>query len=154
MLKVNDMGMGMEKRGNNGINYSAFFITINTNYKPKLPSEANEIGKKLQSFMHHLNTIEIFPKLIKYISPNENDGYDKIHEVDSSFKVEMGNDARGSSIHAHWYLKITHSSTIHISREAIETEMMNYFSGETWFIFPYVKIKYVSDERNIIDYMK
>jgi len=158
MIRIKDLGIAQEDRQkvDTTIKHSGFFITINTNYLPKLPSEASDMSHKLQDFMNWLTSNENLPAIIEFIPPHENDTFNDqtIIDVQGEFRVELGNKKRGGRVHAHFLLKITHRSKIRISRQAIEDAFLFFFRGDPRVSKPHIDIQATSVDANIEAYLK
>lgn len=99
--------------------YTAYFITISTNYRPKTQTEAKRISKALDESIDEVFT-DKFDKIIRFPNPQFPHDLSKIFNVSYEGLVEIGGDKRGRRVHWHGILKIIHSSVIQLFREDLK----------------------------------
>ena len=119
---------------------SAWFITINTNVSANTPEEYHALRGGLYQVLEALKDYDNLQKIIIFTSrinvkplpvnrftrgPRryELDSLDSVRTVDFRARVEKSPSSaprNPNRVHMHIYLKITHTSNIHLSQEAIK----------------------------------
>lgn len=100
--------------------FSNFFVTINTNFRPRNSAEATQVGHELFAAFRTMLT----PVGFRYITVimNKDHTFDNnILEFDVPYwATELGKDPRGARVHLHAFIKVTHTSFIRLSPNRIK----------------------------------
>lgn len=117
---------------------SNFLITLNTNKFPRSQLQSSEMVKELGRGLRTMTTEEEHLKaMIKFLTPGDVYSDDTILTIDSKYTVERGK--KKGRIHAHVWIRIKHTSMIHLDREAIK-EALKASTGGVMEV-PYVNIR-------------
>lgn len=160
MIRVKDLGIAQsgEKSERSDIKHSGFLVTINTNYRPSLPTEARDMAEKLHRFMGYLTSDNILPYIFKFLPPHENDKFNSntILNVNAEYRVERGGSSKGGRIHAHLFIKVEHRTKLQIDPNALRSIFMDYdeFKNDPRVSNPHIDIKAVSVDANIDNYLR
>ncbi len=100
--------------------FSDFFITINTNYRPKTNEESFSMGAKLRTVVQKLFQD---PEALRSVLDERTD-FDRIENVDSNFSIEIGRDPRGRRVHTHIQATITHTTKVFFDKAAVKAFVM------------------------------
>ena len=131
--------------------HSNWFITINTQVPESNPESdvvLDQLGAAIKTIFNPNNLYKIVDVIEEDVVFDSN----SIIKAKIKFSLEVGTKPKGSRIHSHVLLKITHRTKIRLSNEAIRGELKRLISSPA-FINPHIFWIVVSPEANIREYI-
>lgn len=154
---VKDLGTAITNEGERQKSqdkHSGFFITINTNYRPKGEADAEEVAERLRKVVGRMLDNEGLARVIEFMIPGHTFSGKTIQNVEGEFIVERGRHAKGGRIHAHATLHIKHRSKLRMSIPGMKEFLMEGFSDYPAVKSVYINIKAIGSDRLIKDYLR
>ena len=141
---------------------AVYLITINTNYRPTTSADSTAAGDILRSTLHDMFGTATVGAFVEYLPDPQGDPPGSIGDendvmsIRSDIGVELGTDPKGSRVHAHIALDITHTTRIRVNlaylRSAVRGALQPYpqFKGQ-----PYVNVRFVKTRglRDVVRYV-
>lgn len=154
---VKDLGTAITNEGERKKSqdkHSGFFITINTNYRPKAEGDAEEVAERLRKVVGAMLDNAGLERVVEFMVPGHTFSGSTILNVDGEFIIERGRHPKGGRIHSHASLHIKHRSKIRLNIPAMKEFLMEGFSDYPAVKSVYVNIKAIGSDRLIKDYLR
>ena len=111
--------------------FSTFFVTINTNYRPKTTAESLSMGASLRRVVNEmLNTTEGLRAVLWDNWPDGTAGFDSIEEASTRFSIELGKDPRGRRVHTHAQVDMTHNTKVQFDKTKIKEFVLSRINDD------------------------
>jgi hypothetical protein len=134
------------KRGTNpgGWKYSNFFVTIQTNYKPKGQYDFHKVHDAFKNLLKEEVFDASLDKFIVFHKSGIGDSYDTdtFAEPISETNIELGKNRRGGRLHSHSILTLHHKSNIQLDGNAIR-DFVNLHMAPYGVKGSFVVVKYI-----------
>lgn len=139
----------------NPIKYSAWFITVNSNQKPKDIADARRMSMILkEAFIRMVS--DDGNRIIKVLVPGHRPEPPFVRNIDLKIAGEVGHDPRGGRVHIHAFLEIQHQSKLRLNYKAINEILREKLCNGPEGCFPniYVNIKLTRSTKTIEAYLR
>lgn len=133
VAEVGEPGGQFKKKRGDPVRHSGFFITINTNYRPKAAGDASSCAETLRAGLREMYSNDGLARIVDFLPPYDSGVHhwdpDTILKVTGEFVVERGTTRKGGRIHSHATLHIDHQSKIRLNIAEMKDIILAHFEG-------------------------
>lgn len=130
--------------------YSQFFLTVNTNYRPKNDAESQEVGYELRDAMRGLRTEANLEKIFRTDSGSVQS---KVSEMDIESVIEIGQHPKGQRIHGHATFDTTHTGDLKMNFGEIKRIILEEMNDDRVKGL-YINVRMMKHDKYIKDYLR
>jgi ribosomal protein S16 len=139
-------------RSGSTLKHSGFFVTVNTNKKPRTQLELDSITQALREGIADLCSDDGFKQVIYFLIAGHT--FEKhIVNIKVEYAIEIGTSPRGGRIHAHLYIQVVHKSKIRLDKKKIEEILLKYLR-KYGINSLYINIRVIGKDKSIKDYIR
>ena len=130
--------------------HTNLFVTINTNLGPRDNAHAQVLASALERCMGYLTVPSGLDNVFDFTAPGISFAdTDPIHSAHSVYAVERGGGK--NSIHAHWVVKIQHSTRLRINMLKLKQYVQFIMGTDVLPKFPNVKVRLLANPNEDAD---